>query len=153
MKKLNSYKIDWNLVSSGLGLPISSTIEMFNDGRILGRLGEFLHADSNQGKREKENSSFDVKETNKIRSEIRTITNNVSFASSKEIGFGRKVTESGFASKLNSLDRYLLVDKREILSGDISMIEVTKDDLLSLSLGKNKTISSKKFFEIYDRNK
>lgn len=153
MKKINTYKLNWELISKGFGLSIEKTIEMFNDGRMLGRVGEFLHENSENGIRQNENSSFDVKEENNTRSEIRTITDKVSFASSKEVGFGRKVTEDGFKIKLNSLDRYILIDKRLINNGKIDTIEVTKDKVFELPLGKNKSISAKKFFEQYDRNK
>jgi hypothetical protein len=153
MKKINTYDINWELVSQGLGLPIDKTIKMFDDGRILGRLGEFLHENSENGIRQHEKSSFDVKEKNGIRSEIRTITDKVSFASSKEVGFGRKVTEDGFKQKLNSVDRFILIDKRLIKDGVINTIEVKKEDIGELHLGKNKTISNKKFFEKYDGNK
>jgi hypothetical protein len=152
MKKINTYNIDWKLVSIGLGLPPEKTFEMFNDGRMLGRLGEFLHANSENGERQNENSSFDVKEKNNIKSEVRTITDKVSFASSKEIGYGRKVTEKGFSEKLNSIDRFILIDKRLLFEGSLDMIEITKEDLSELSLGINKSISAKKFYEKYDRN-
>ena len=87
------------MVADGFGLTTEKTIEMFNDGRILGRLGEFLHEKFEYGERQNENSPFDVIEKDNIRSEIRTITNQVSFASSKEVGYGRKVTENGFLKK------------------------------------------------------
>lgn len=153
MRKINTYDINWELVSQGLGLPIDKTIKMFDDGRILGRLGEFLHENSDNGVRQHENSSFDIKEENNTRSEIRTITNQVSFASSKEVGFGRKVTEGGFKEKLDSVDRFILIDKRLIENGTISTIEVKKEDIDKLQLGKNKSISNKKFFKKYDGNK
>ena len=138
MEKINSYKIDWELVSKGLGLPLDKTIKMFDDGRILGRLGEFLHQDSENGDRQNENSSFDIQEVSNVKTEIRSITNKVSFASSKEIGFGRKVTEKGFLDKLNSLDRYVLIDKRLIYMGILETIEVNKNEIPKLQLGKNK---------------
>jgi len=153
MKKINTYNIDWKMVANGLGLTTEKTIEMFDDGRILGRLGEFLHEKSENGQRQNENSSFDVKDKNNVRSEIRTITDKVSFASSKEVGYGRKVTEDGFMEKLNSIDRFVLIDKRLLVDGKIETIEVTKDILSTLSLGKNKSISAKKFYEKYDGNK
>ncbi len=153
MKKINTYNIDWKMVANGLGLTTEKTIEMFDDGRILGRLGEFLHEKSENGQRQNENSSFDVKDKNNVRSEIRTITDKVSFASSKEVGYGRKVTEDGFMEKLNSIDRFVLIDKRLLVNGKIETIEVTKDILNTLSLGKNKSISAKKFYEKYDGNK
>ena len=153
MKKIKTYNFNWEMIAQGFGLPIDKTIQMFNDGRMLGRIGEFLHQESYNGVREKENSSFDVKDENNIRSEIRTITDKVSFASSKEVGFGRQVTEEGFNQKLNSLDRFILIDKRLLEKGVIDTIELTKEDVQSLPLGKKKSISAKKFFEKYDRNK
>jgi hypothetical protein len=153
MKKINEHKIDWELVAKGFGLSVEDTIEMFNDGRMLGRVGEYLHKKSENGIRQNENSSFDVKESNGVRSEIRSITENVSFASSKEVGSGRTVTEDGFNEKLNSLDRYILIDKRKIKQGLLSFIEVTKKDVINLELGKKKSISANKFFKIYDKIK
>jgi len=150
MKKKNTYMINWEMVAKGLGLSTEKVIDMFDDGRILGRLGEYLHEKSENGERQNENSTYDVKESNDIRSEIRTITDKVSFASSKEVGYGRKVTERGFQEKLNSIDRFILIDKRLLLEGNIDTIEVTKQDLAELSLGKNKSISAKKFFKKYD---
>jgi hypothetical protein len=152
MERINTYTINWDKVAEGLGLTTDKTIDMFDDGRMLGRLGEYLHENSEKGQRQNETSVYDVKESNNIRSEIRTITDKVSFAASKEVGSGRKVTEEGFQEKLNSLDRFILIDKRLILKGIIHSIEVTKEDLEVLPLGKNKSISAKKFFENYDGN-
>jgi hypothetical protein len=153
MKKINQSKIDWDIVSNGFGLPKDKIIQMFDDGRILGRLGEFLHENLEKGERQNENSKFDVKENNNIRSEIRSITSKVSFASSKEVGYGRKVTEKGFNEKLNSIDRFILIDKRKLIEGCLDFIEVNKEDLQDLNLGKNKSVSAKKFFKKYDRIK
>jgi hypothetical protein len=153
MVKINTYNIDWEQISKGFGLSIEKTIEFVNDGRILGRLGEFLHEKSENGQRQNENSSFDVKDKNNVKSEIRTITDKVSFASAKEVGYGRKVTENGFNEKLNSIDRFVLIDKRQLVDGKIYTIEVTKKDIDNLELGKNKSISAKKFYEKYDGNK
>lgn len=117
-----------------------------NDGRIIGRLAEFWV----DGIRQNENSSFDVKNTQEERIEVRTITKKVSFASSKEVGFGRKVTDEGYNKKLNSLDKFVLVDIRNLKKGNVDMIEVDKKQLLTLPIGKNKDISAKKFYKIYD---
>jgi hypothetical protein len=111
----------------------------------MGRVGEFW-----QGQRQKENSPFDVKDENGLRLEVRSITDKVSFASSKEIGSGRCVTEEGFTKKLNSLDKYLLLDIRDLERGSVDVIEINKEEVLNLSLGKNKSISAKKFYKIYD---
>ena len=150
MRKISDHYIDWNTTAKGLGLSTSKAIEMFNDGRILSRYGEFLHEKEEKGKRQNENSKFDIREQNNIRSEVRSITDNVSFASSKEIGYGRKVTKEGFKEKLNSIDRFILIDKRGLLEGKLGFIEVTKKDLETLELGINKSVSAKKFFKKYD---
>ena len=153
MNKIYDINVDWDKVSEGLGLPKNIVIEWFKDGRRLGSIGEYYHAQMEGGNRQKENSKFDVLEKSKTKSEVRAITDKVSFASSKEVGYGRKVTEEGFKEKLNSLDRFILVDSRKIEDGEISMIEITKEDIGNLELGKNKSISSKKFFKVYDRVK
>jgi hypothetical protein len=153
MKKLKTYKIDLKKISEAFNLKVEQTFDFFNDGRIMGRLGEFIHSSSDGGLRQNENSSFDIFESNEKKSEIRSITDKVSFASSKEIGYGRNVTEEGFEKKLQSLDRYVLLDLRKLNEGIFDTIEVTKEDLTELKLGKNKSISAKKFYEHYDRIK
>ena len=69
------------------------------------------------------------------------------------MGYGRSVTEEGFKQKLNSLDNYLLLDLRDLKNGNVDMIEVEKDELDKLPIGKNKSIRAQKFYEIYDSNK
>jgi len=153
MKKIGTHKLNYDKLSEGFKLPVDDVIKFLNDGRIMGRLGEFIHSLSSGGGRQNENSSFDILEENSQKSEVRSITKQVSFASSKEVGFGRKVTENGFKEKLNSIDRYVLLDLRNLKNGTYDTIEVTKEDINRLSLGKNKTISAKKFFKIYDKIK
>ena len=65
----------------------------------------------------------------------------------------RLVTEKGFKEKLNSIDRYILLDLRNLKNGTYDTIEVTKEDIKMLNLGKNKTIEATKFFKIYDKVK
>jgi hypothetical protein len=150
MKKLSTNSINFEIISEGLGLNIEDCKEFFNDGRIMGRLGEFKYKQTYQGERQNENAKFDVKNIYDERIEIRSITKKVCFASSKEVGFGRKVTEDGWYEKMNSIDKYVLLDIRKLNDGLYDFIEVQKEDLESLSLGKNKSISSDKFFKIYD---
>lgn len=150
MKNIDSKIIDLSLLASALGLASEEVAyDFLNDGRIMGRLGEFWA----NGDRQNENSPFDVKNNFGERIEVRSITDKVSFASSKEIGYGRKVTAEGFQNKLNSLDKYLLLDLRDLKAGVVSMIEISKDEVQELPIGKNKSISAKKFYEIYDRIK
>ena len=153
MRKLNTYYINWDKISEGFGLPKKQTIECFNDGRMMGRIGEFMHKITSGGQRENENSSFDVTEYDGTKSEVRSITKQLSFAPSKETGFGRKVTTEGFETKMDSLDRFVVLDLREIEEGIIHTIEILKEDVYKLPLGKNRTIEAKKFYEIYDRIK
>ena len=149
MRKIGTHKIDYEKLSDGFNLPIEQVKNFLNDGRVMGRLGEFIHSLSSGGGRQNENSSFDILEKNNQKTEIRSITKNVSFASSKEVGYGRKVTENGFIEKLNSIDRYVLLDLRNLKNGAYNTIEVTKEDINMLGLGKNKQMSAKKFYKIY----
>jgi hypothetical protein len=153
MRKIGTHKIDYEKLSDGFNLPIEQVKNFLNDGRVMGRLGEFIHSLSSGGGRQNENSSFDILEKNNQKTEIRSITKNVSFASSKEVGYGRKVTENGFIEKLNSIDRYVLLDLRNLKNGTYDTIEVTKKDINMLGLGKNKQMSAKKFYKIYDNIK
>jgi hypothetical protein len=153
MRKIGTHKIDYEKLSDGFNLPIEQVKNFLNDGRVMGRLGEFIHSLSSGGGRQNENSSFDILEKNNQKTEIRSITKNVSFASSKEVGYGRKVTENGFIEKLNSIDRYVLLDLRNLKNGAYNTIEVTKEDINMLGLGKNKQMSAKKFYKIYDNIK
>ena len=147
MKKIQTKEINLDLLAQALGLTDREEAHNFmNDGRIIGRLGEFWVP----GIRQNENSSFDVKNNQGERIEVRSITKKVSFASSKEVGSGRKVTDKGFNDKLNSLDKYLLLDIRDLEKGKVHMIEVNKTELNVLPIGINKDMSAKKFFEIYD---
>ena len=152
MRLIYTHKIDWENCK-GLGLTPKKLKEYFNDGRPMGRFAEFIIEEAFDGIRENENSKFDIIENNGIKSEIRTITKEANFAASKETGYGRKVTKEGFQEKLDSLDRYIFADIRKIEDGIVNFIEVTKDNILYLPLGINKTISAKKFYEIYDRIK
>ena len=150
MKKIQTKEINLDLLAQALGLTnCEEAYNFMNDGRITGRLGEFWV----EGQRQNENAPFDVKNDNGERIEVRSITKKVSFASSKEIGYGRSVTEEGFNQKLNSLDKYLLLDIRDLKKGKVHIIEVNKKELDILPIGKNKDIAAKKFYEIYDGNK
>jgi hypothetical protein len=150
MKKIQTKEINLDLLAQALGLTDSEEAYKFlNDGRITGRLGEFWV----DGKRQNENAPFDVKNNNGERIEVRSITKKVSFASSKEVGYGRSVTEEGFNQKLNSLDKYLLLDIRDLKEGKVHMIEINKEQLEKLPIGKNKDMTAEKFYKIYDGNK
>ena len=150
MKKIKTKKVNLKKLAEAFGFTgINQAFDFLNYGRIMGRVGEFWV----DGKRQNENSPFDVNDIKGKRVEVRSITNQVSFASSKEVGYGRSVTEEGFKQKLNSLDNYLLLDLRDLKNGNVDMIEVEKDELDKLPIGKNKSIRAQKFYEIYDSNK
>ena len=150
MEQKLKHQLDLEKVAEGLGLSVEETIKFFNDGRIVGRLGEFIYANKMGGNRAKsEGSSYDVDGVNGERIEVRSITEGISFASSKEVGFGRSVTEEGYAEKLDSLDSYIGIDFRNL--SELSFIEITKDDLADMNekgiLRKNKSVGSNKFYE------
>jgi hypothetical protein len=150
MKQKLKHQLDLEKVAEGLGLSVEETIKFFNDGRIVGRLGEFIYDNKMGGSRAKsEGSSYDVDGENGERIEVRSITHGISFASSKEVGFGRSVTEEGYAEKLDSLDSYIGIDFRNL--SELSFIEITKEDLVDMNenglLRKNKSVASSKFYE------
>lgn len=152
MKIVNEHKIDLVKIAEGLNITLDSLKDFLDDGRVLGRLGEFIEKERLKIEREPENSIFDLNDKGE-KIEIRSITKQVSFAQSKEIGYGRKVTEEGFRKKLNNLDCFILIDKRNL--SELKFIKVTKKDIYYLidnnHLNKNKSISSKKFYEIFER--
>lgn len=148
--------MDLEKVADGLGLTLEETIKFFNDGRVVGRLGEFIYANKMGGSRTKsEGTSYDVDGENGERLEVRSITNAISFASSKEVGFGRSVTEAGYAEKLDSLDAYIGIDFRNL--SELNFIEITKDDLIDMNnqgiLRKNKSVASNKLYEYLESKK
>jgi hypothetical protein len=150
MEQKLKHQLDLEKVAEGLGLSVEETMKFFNDGRIVGRLGEFIYANKMGGSRAKsEGSSYDVDGENGERIEVRSITHAISFASSKEVGFGRSVTEEGYAEKLDSLDSYIGIDFRNL--SELSFIEITKEDLVDMNenglLRKNKSVTSNKFYE------
>ncbi len=122
-----------------------------SDGRHLGSIAEDWWVILRGGTRQPEKSPFDVLERDGIRSELRSAVSSVSFAPSKETGYGRKVTEQGFKEKLESLDRFLIMDSRKIRENHtVDFWELTKEDVLSLGLGKNKKMKASKFWKIVD---
>jgi hypothetical protein len=150
MKQKLKHQLDLEKVAEGLGLSVEETMKFFNDGRIVGRLGEFIYANKMGGSRAKsEGSSYDVDGENGERIEVRSITHGISFASSKEVGYGRSVTEEGYAEKLDSLDSYIGIDFRNL--SELSFIEITKEDLVDMNenglLRKNKSVASSKFYD------
>lgn len=152
MKESLKCKLNLELVAKGFGLSIEDTTKFLNDGRIIGRLGEFIYASNMEGSRTKsEGTSYDVDGKNGERLEVRSITKAISFASSKEVGYGRSVTEEGYSKKLDSLDSYIGIDFRNL--SELNFIQITKDDLVDMNnlgiLGKNKSVSSKKFYEYF----
>lgn len=153
MEQKLKHQLDLEKVAEGLGLSVDETIKFFNDGRIVGRLGEFIYANKMGGNRAKsEGSSYDVDGVNGERIEVRSITHGISFASSKEVGFGRSVTEEGYAEKLDSLDSYIGIDFRNL--SELTFIEITKNDLVDMNekglLRKNKSVTSNKFYEYFE---
>ena len=83
-----------------------------------------------------------------------TPSSGLSFASSKEVGSGRKVTEQGFKEKMSSVDMYVVVDYRNI--EEIKLIDVTKDDIYNMTSKKmiraDKSIQDKKFYKFIENN-
>lgn len=150
-----SHPINYKKLGSALGLSEELAKRFLDDGRIMGRLGEFILEQHGIGSRsDNENTPYDNVTTDGTKIEVRSITDQVSFASSKEVGFGRHVTEEGFTEKLNSLDFYCCIDFRNLST--LNFIPVTKDDILEMQregrLRKNKSVGKNSFFK-YIENK
>jgi|APCry1669189034_1035192.scaffolds.fasta_scaffold01544_7 hypothetical protein len=149
MEKIKTHHIDFNLISKGLNLPVEDCIDFFDDGRIIGRYGEYVIKNHLGGEKTKENESYDVKHLCE-KLEIRCITDKLSFASSKEVGYGRSVTKEGFEEKLRNIDSYVVIDKRDV--NNLNFFKITKEEVIKLEdsslLGKNKSISSKKIYKL-----
>lgn len=130
--------------------------DLLEDGRHIGRVGEDWVASFVDGKRQPEKSPFDVLTKKSkhysinTRIEVRSAIETVSFSSSKEVGYGRTVTQEGFTKKLESLDVFIIIDSRKINQGIVTFVELLKQDVLSLGLGKNKNMSAKKFWKKID---
>ena len=144
------HKIDWKKVSEGLGISEENTKECFNDGRFMGRYGEFVLAEKTNSNRAKsEGASYDVDSSDGLKKEVRSITKQISFASSKEVGYGRKVTEKGFKEKLDALDIYVGIDFRNM--DEIEFIDISKEmvsEMISKGImRKDKSVNSNKFFK------
>ena len=123
MNKILKHNIDYKKVATGLGISEELVIKFFNDGRIIGRLGEFILEDKKVGKRsDNEGTSYDnITEDDKYL-EVRSITNRLSFAPSKETGYGRTVTEEGFSEKLNAVDSFIAIDFKDNPSEVVTFI-------------------------------
>ena len=144
------HKIDWKKVSEGLGISEENTKKCFNDGRFMGRYGEFVLAEKTNSNRAKsEGASYDIDSYDGLKKEVRSITKQISFASSKEVGFGREVTEKGFQEKLDALDIYVGIDFRNM--GEIEFIDISKEmvsEMINSGLmRKNKSVNADKFYK------
>ena len=137
--------IDYKSLAKGFGLTQAATKKFLKDGRIIGRLGEFIVERKLSGKRTNE-GSFDVTADNGAKIEVRSLTDKVCFAASSEIGSGRQVTEEGYSKKLESLDYYIVVNfEKDILK----FYNVYKSDLEYMEnrkmLNSNKEIRRDRF--------
>lgn len=118
------------MIGAGLGIPAANARALFDDGRMLGRLAEFIVAHEFSAARSEEHSPFDVLHNNKkleVRSLIKKADRGISFAPAKEVGSGRTITEEGFQEKLSQVDGFIAA---ELMDNDhIRYIEVTKPDI------------------------
>tara|TARA_Y100000996_G_scaffold252432_1_gene198595 strand:+ start:149 stop:622 length:474 start_codon:yes stop_codon:yes gene_type:complete len=148
MKQILKHKINYKQVSKGLGISEDLVVKFFNDGRIIGRLGEFILEDKDVGKRsDNEGTSYDNVTDDNKHLEVRSITNRLSFAPSKETGYGRTVTEEGFSEKLNVVDSFIAIDFKDNPS-ELDFYKIPSVDVKRWSdegfIGKGKAVSRNK---------
>lgn len=158
MQKPKNFKFKVNLsqIAKGMRLTQTEARSFFNDGRIVGRYAEFVVQNKGLGNRAKsESSSYDNDTPEGLRLEVRSMGDKVSFSSSKEVGYGRKVTANGWAEKLSSVDLWCLVDYSNF--DEWHFIFLTTDEVRQMAevgvLGKNRSISRKKFLKYLMENK
>lgn len=149
MKPTNfSFPFDLAGIGAAMGLTPDEARHFFDDGRIVGRYAEFVVQHRGLGARAKsEGSAYDNDMVDGQRLEVRSITHQVSFASSKEVGYGRKVTTQGFAEKLAAVDVWCLVDVEDFANWRFIFLTTAevKQMVEQGVLGKNRTASRKKF--------
>ena len=148
MKQIFKHDIDYSRVAKGLGISKDLTVKFFNDGRIMGRLGECILEDKDVGKRsDNEGTSYDNVTDDNKHLEVRSITNRLSFAPSKETGYGRTVTEEGFSEKLNVVDSFIAIDFKDNPS-DLDFYKIPSVDVKRWSdegfIGKGIAVSRNK---------
>lgn len=146
-----NYCPDWSVVSKGLGLTLERTKRLFNDGRVIGRLAEFVIEEKGIADRAgNENLSYDNITLDNKKLEIRSLgKSSMSFLPSKEVGYGRIATEEGFKNKLDNLDIYVAADYIDL--SNIKFIPITKIDVQTMDsegiLTKAKSVNRNKLFK------
>ena len=157
MQKPKNFKFTFDVtsISAAMGLTTEETRKFFADGRIVGRYAEFIIQNKGIGNRSKsEGTAYDNDMPNGLRLEVRSITKQVSFASSKEVGYGRQVTQNGWVEKLNAVDVWCLVDFHNF--DEWHFIFLTTDEVKEMAdrniLGKNRNVSREKFITYLTEN-
>ncbi len=141
-----------------INLPYNICMEFFNDGRVFGRLLEFIISNEYKIKRSCNEGSFYDNETfdgKKI--EVRSLTNQVSFAPSKEIGSGRKVTKEGVYEKLNLVDEFWIGDLETLFTNTPIIYTLTREDVFDIFnsniIRKNFSVGRSKFLKWIQKKK
>jgi hypothetical protein len=148
------YAPDWVAVSVGLGLSLERTKALFNDGRVVGRLAEFVVEEKGIGNRAgNENLPYDNITSLDEKLEIRSLGKKMSFLPSKEVGYGRTPTEEGFRNKLNNLDLFIAADYMDLDS--IKFIPITKENVEDMErqgiLTKAKSVNRNKLLNFLNQ--
>jgi hypothetical protein len=104
--------------------------------------------DKNIGKRsDNEGTSWDNLTEDNSYLEVRSITTKLSFAASKEVGYGRTVTEEGFNKKLDDVDSFIAIDFKDDPT-QLDFYKIPSEDVKRWSdggfIGKGKAVARKK---------
>lgn len=145
-----THKIDIPAIATAMMLTNDEATAFLNDGRIVGRYAEFVIQNKGIGNRAKsEGSAYDNDMAGGLRLEVRSMGGKVSFSSSKEVGYGRKVTEQGWADKLDAVDVWCLVDYSNFDEWQFIFLTTAEVKQMATAgvLGKNRSISRKKFIK------
>ena len=161
MKPTGYLKWDVDLVSTSLKLKKEETIEYFKDGRRASFLMERKIRDVINRKLDtnkqwtlaiSEGSGYDLLDANNEKWEVRSLTKNVYFTPSNQVGSGRSFNKTGFLQKVNHIKGYFITDITKFPT--IPYYKLTSDQIKKWwneeELGKKASISRNKFYDLIE---
>jgi hypothetical protein len=156
--KGNIIPIDIKKLSDGLYINLEDSLDIFSDGRIMGLISEKILA-ATPGWLKSTSNVYDITDNQKHKLEVRSITNQVIFSPSKNIGIGRKFNENDLLKKFDSIYGFLLIDlnKLDLYNNQLYYIiiksDIVKNWYCKGLLGKNCSKNRKAFFQLLETEK
>ena len=159
MEPLGYLNWDINLISAALKLTKEETSEYFKDGRrasfIMERkIRDAMNNDLTEDKKWKlaisEGSGYDLLDLNNNKWEVRSLTKNVYFTPSNQVGSGRSFNKLGFLEKINQIEGYFVTDI--IKFPEIPYYKLTSNQVKRWwndgKLGTKASVSRNRFYDL-----